>query len=88
MPMYVHEEIKQKPTKMKAKIEEEVTAENSLRKKRVKKENEAYEKLVMLNEANEQELVARGVDTMTIKAETEKIYAEQKQSGKRKKSLK
>ncbi|ONK66890.1 uncharacterized protein A4U43_C06F13120 [Asparagus officinalis] len=78
MPRYVHEEIKQKPTKMKAKIEEDVTTEKSLRKIRVKKENEAYEKLVMLNEAYEQELVARGVDTMAIKVETEKRFAEQK----------
>ncbi|ONK68306.1 uncharacterized protein A4U43_C05F9950 [Asparagus officinalis] len=36
----------------------------------------AYDKLVMLNEAYEQELVARGIDTMAIKAETEKRFAE------------
>ncbi|ONK57461.1 uncharacterized protein A4U43_C09F750 [Asparagus officinalis] len=75
---YVHEEIKQKPTKMKAKIKEDVTAEKSLGKKRVQKENEAYKKLVMLNEAYEQELIARNVDMMAIKAETEKRFAEQK----------
>ncbi|ONK66886.1 uncharacterized protein A4U43_C06F13080 [Asparagus officinalis] len=40
--------------------------------------NEAYEKFVMLNEAYVQELVARGVDTMAIKVETEKRFTEQK----------
>ncbi|ONK66879.1 uncharacterized protein A4U43_C06F12990 [Asparagus officinalis] len=84
MPRYVHEEIKQKPTKMKAKIEEEVMAEKSLRKKKVKIENEAYEKLVILNEAYKQELVARGIDTMAIKAKTEKRFAEQKHIRQRK----
>ena len=33
----------------------------------------------MLNEAYEQELVARGVDTMAIKAEIEKRFEEEKQ---------
>ncbi|ONK66409.1 uncharacterized protein A4U43_C06F7580 [Asparagus officinalis] len=40
--------------------------------------DEAYEKLVMLNEAYEQALVARGVDILAIKAETEKKFAEEK----------
>ncbi|ONK60214.1 uncharacterized protein A4U43_C08F15590 [Asparagus officinalis] len=40
--------------------------------------NEAYDKLVMLNEAYEQELIARSIDTMVIKAETEKRFTEQK----------
>ncbi|ONK58486.1 uncharacterized protein A4U43_C09F13540 [Asparagus officinalis] len=83
---YVHEEIKQKPTQMEAKIEEheDVTAEKSLGKKRI----EAYEKLVMLNEAYEQELVARDINTMTIKAETEKRFAEQKHIRQKKGELK
>ncbi|ONK68490.1 uncharacterized protein A4U43_C05F12270 [Asparagus officinalis] len=75
---YVHEEIKPSPTTVKAKVEEEVTGEKSLGKKRVQKENEAYEKLVMLNEAYEQALVARGVDILAIKAETEKKFSEEK----------
>ncbi|XP_020269359.1 ABC transporter F family member 4-like [Asparagus officinalis] len=75
---YVHEEIKLRPTTVKAKVEEEVTGEKSLGKKRVQKENEAYEKLVMLNEAYEQALVARGVDILAIKTETEKKFAEEK----------
>ncbi|ONK60986.1 uncharacterized protein A4U43_C08F24800 [Asparagus officinalis] len=75
---YVHEEIKPSPTTVKAKVEEEVTGEKSLGKKRVQKEDEAYEKLVMLNEAYEQALVARGVDILAIKAETEKKFAEEK----------
>ncbi|ONK60889.1 uncharacterized protein A4U43_C08F23760 [Asparagus officinalis] len=40
--------------------------------------DEAYEKLVMLNEAYEQALVARGVDILAIKAEAEKKFAEEK----------
>ncbi|ONK78129.1 uncharacterized protein A4U43_C02F14650 [Asparagus officinalis] len=81
---YVHEEIKQKPTTVKAKVEEEVTGEKSLGKKRVQKENEAYEKLMMLNEAYEQVLVARGVDILAIKAETEKNLLRRNISGKTK----
>ncbi|XP_020246587.1 uncharacterized protein LOC109824406 isoform X3 [Asparagus officinalis] len=75
---YVHEEIKQKLTMVKAKVEEEVTGEKSLGKKRVQKENEAYEKLVMLNEAYEQVLVTHGVDILAIIVETEKTFAEEK----------
>ncbi|ONK77557.1 uncharacterized protein A4U43_C02F7820 [Asparagus officinalis] len=75
---YVHEEIKPSPTTVKAKVEEEVRGKKSLGKKRVQKEDEAYEKLVMLNEAYEQALVARGVDILAIKAETEKKFAEEK----------
>ncbi|ONK68298.1 uncharacterized protein A4U43_C05F9850 [Asparagus officinalis] len=80
MPQYVHREIKQEPTKRKAKGEEKLYSENSLRKKRVKKEEgsqstvvftEAYEKLSMLNEVYEQEIVSLGIDTKAIKAEKE-----------------
>ncbi|ONK56693.1 uncharacterized protein A4U43_C10F11730 [Asparagus officinalis] len=39
----------------------------------------------MLNEAYEPELAARGVDTMTIKAETKKRFAEQKHIRQKKK---
>ncbi|ONK66860.1 uncharacterized protein A4U43_C06F12780 [Asparagus officinalis] len=41
--------------------------------------DDAYKKLVMLNESYEQELAARGVDTMAIKAEIEKRFEEEKQ---------
>ncbi|ONK58554.1 uncharacterized protein A4U43_C09F14270 [Asparagus officinalis] len=93
MMWYVHEEIKQEPRKMKAKREEEVDSENSLRKKRVKKEEwsqstvaftEAYDKPSMLTEVYEQELVTCGVDTMTIKADIEKRFVEQKQGREKK----
>ncbi|ONK74657.1 uncharacterized protein A4U43_C03F8790 [Asparagus officinalis] len=95
MPRYVHEEIKQDPRKMKAKREEEVDCENSLRKKRVKKEkrsqstialSEAYDKLLMLNEAYEQELVACGIDTLAIKVDIVKRFAEQKHGREKKMS--
>ncbi|ONK81799.1 uncharacterized protein A4U43_C01F32990 [Asparagus officinalis] len=79
LPRYVHEEIKQKSTKRKAEMEEEATGKKASRKKRVGKGDDAYKKLVMLNEAYEQELVARGVDTMAIKAEIEKRFEEEKQ---------
>ncbi|XP_020258242.1 uncharacterized protein LOC109834618 [Asparagus officinalis] len=79
LPRYVHEEIKHKSTKRRAEMEEEATGEKASRKKRVEKGDDAYKKLVMLNEAYEQELVARGVDTMAIKAEIEKRFEEEKQ---------
>ncbi|ONK69021.1 uncharacterized protein A4U43_C05F18460 [Asparagus officinalis] len=93
MPRYVHEEIKQEPRKMKAKREEEVDPESSLRKKRVKKEErshstvvltEAYDKLSILNEAYKQELIARDIDTMAIKANIEKKITEWKQGREKK----
>ncbi|ONK72293.1 uncharacterized protein A4U43_C04F17830 [Asparagus officinalis] len=88
MSRYVHEEIKQEPTRRKAKREEKLDSENSLRNKRVKKEEgsqstvaltEAYEKLSILNEVYEQELVSLGIDTKAIKVDIEKRFAKQKQ---------
>ncbi|ONK59965.1 uncharacterized protein A4U43_C08F12770 [Asparagus officinalis] len=48
MPRYVHEEIKQEPRKMKAKREEEVDSESSLRKKIVKKEERSHSTVALL----------------------------------------
>ncbi|ONK80643.1 uncharacterized protein A4U43_C01F20120 [Asparagus officinalis] len=45
--------------------------------------NEAYDKLMILNEAYEQELVARGVDIMAIKPQIERKDEAEKEEGKK-----